>query len=145
MQKNMASKVFLDANVLLDFTLKRKDYEQSKQIIVLAVNGTIQAFITPSIVHIVGYWLTKAYGNAKAKELLLTLMADLTVIDIPHEIVLNALHSKINDMEDALQYYSALHHKLDYFISLDKQLQKQSIPILPVYTPSDFLIEITDG
>ena len=139
----MASKVFLDANVLLDFTLKREDYEQSKQIIELAVNGSIQAFITPSIVHIAGNWLTKAYGNAKAKELLLTLMADVTVIDLPHEVVLNALHSKITDIEDALQYYTAVHHKLDFFISRDKQLQKQSIPLLPVYTPKELLIEIS--
>jgi len=140
----MASKVFLDANILLDFTLQREGYEQSKQIIELAVNGTIQAFITPSIVHIVGYWLTKAYGNARAKELLLTLMADVTVIDLPHEIVLNALHSKINDIEDALQYYTAIHHKLDYFISRDRQLQKQSIPVLPVYTPRELLIELSE-
>lgn len=138
----MAFKVFLDANILLDFTLKREQYEQSRQIIELAVDGSIQAFITPSIVHILGYWLTKAYGNAKAKELLLTLMADITVIDLPNEIVLNALHSKINDIEDALQYYTALHHRLDYFISRDKQLQKQSIPLLPVCTPRELLKEI---
>lgn len=140
----MASKVFFDANILLDFTLKRDEHEQSKQIIELAVNGTVQAFITPSIVHIVGYWLTKAYGNAKAKELLLTLMADVRVIDLPHEIVLNALHSKITDIEDALQYYTAVHHKLDYFISRDKQLKKQSIPLLPVYTPRELLVEIAE-
>jgi len=137
----MAFKVFLDANILLDFTLKRDEYEQSRAIIELAVNGDIQAFITPSIVHIVGYWLAKSYGNAKAKELLLTLLTDVTVIDLPHEIAVNALHSKINDIEDALQYYTAIHHKLDYFISRDKQLQKQSIPVLTVYTPDEFLTE----
>jgi hypothetical protein len=38
----------------------------------------------------VGYWLAKAYGNTKAKELLLTLLADVYVIDINHEITLNA-------------------------------------------------------
>lgn len=140
----MASKVFLDANILLDFTLKRDAYEESRKIIELAVNGTIQAFITPSIVHIVGYWLTKAYGNSKAKELLLTLMADVTVIDLPHEIVLNALHSKITDIEDALQYYTAVHHKMDYFLSRDKQLQKQGIPVLPIYTPNELLSEISE-
>jgi predicted nucleic acid-binding protein len=140
----MASKVFLDANIMLDFTLKRAEFEQSRKIIELAVNGTIQAFITPSIIHIVSIWLTKAYGNAKAKELLLTLMADVNVIDLPHEIVLNALHSKITDIEDALQYYTAVHHKLDYFISRDKQLQKQGIPVLPVYTPKELLIEIAE-
>jgi predicted nucleic acid-binding protein len=139
----MAFKVFIDANILLDFTLKRTEYERAKQILTLAVNGNIEAFITPSIVHIIGYWLTKEYGNTKAKELLLTILSDISIIDIPHEIVLNALHSKITDIEDALQYYTAIHHKLDYFISLDRQLQKQSIPTLPVYTPKEFLAELT--
>jgi predicted nucleic acid-binding protein len=137
----MASKVFLDANILLDFTLKRDVYDVSKRIIELAVNGQIQAFITPSIVHIVGYWLTKSYGNTKAKELLLTLLSDVYIIDITHEITLNALHSKVKDIEDALQYYAALHHKLDYFITRDKDLQKESMPVLPVYTPEEFLKE----
>jgi hypothetical protein len=33
---------------------------------------------------------------------------------------------------------------LDYFISRDKQLQKQGIPVLPVYTPKELLIEIAE-
>ncbi len=138
----MASKVFLDANILLDFTLKRDDYEQARAVIALAVNGNIQAFISSSIVHIVGYWLAKVYGHTKAKTILITLLSDVTVIDLPHEIVLNALHSKVTDMEDALQYYTAVHHKLDYFISRDKQLHKQGIPVLPICTPHEFLSEI---
>lgn len=138
----MASKVFLDANILLDFTLKRDDYEQARAVMTLAVNGSIQAFISSSIVHIVGYWLAKVYGHAKAKTILITLLSDVTVIDLPHEIVLNALHSKVTDMEDALQYYTAVHHKLDYFISRDKQLHKQGIPVLPICTPQEFLSEI---
>ena len=137
----MASKVFLDANILLDFALKRDNYKVAKQIISLAITRNIQAFITPSIVHIVGYWLTKAYGSTKAKELLLTLLADVQVIDISHEITLTALHSKITDIEDALQYYTAIHHKLDYFISRDKALQKTAIPVLPIYTPDEFIKE----
>lgn len=57
----MASKLFLDANVLLDFTFKREGYSDAKEIIQLVIDGQVQAFITPSIVHIAGYWLTKAY------------------------------------------------------------------------------------
>lgn len=138
----MAFKIFLDANILLNFTLKRNDYEISRELIELIVNRRVQAFITPSIVHIIGYWLTKAYGNTKAKELLLTLLADIQVIDIGHEITINALHSKMSDIEDALQYYTALHYKLDYFITRDKGLQKAAIPILPVYTPEEFLVGV---
>ena len=63
----MAFKVFLDANILLDFTLKREDYAASKQIIELAISGEILAFTTPAIVHITAYWLTKTYGKAKSR------------------------------------------------------------------------------
>ena len=137
----MASKLFLDANVLLDFTLKREGYTDAKKIIQLAIDGQVQAFITPSIVHITGYWLTKAYGSTKAKQILLALLAEVQVIDTNHELTLAALHSKINDIEDALQYYTSIHHKLDYFISVDKELKKVSIPTLPVYTPGEYLEE----
>ena len=138
----MASKVFLDANVILDLALKRDGYDESIKLFELIVNGTIQGFISSSIIHVIGYFISKAYGNTKAKEFVLTLMADITVIYLPHETVLNALHSKIKHIEDALQYYTAIHHKLDYFISSDKQLQNQCIPVLPVLSPKDFLIEI---
>lgn len=141
--ENMASKVMLDANIILDLTLKRDDHEVAKEIVTLAVNGSIQAYVTPSIIHICGYWLTKAYGQAKAKELLLSLLTDITCIDISHEIVVAALHSTIKDIEDALQYYTALHHKIDYFISRDKQILKVAIPVLPAYTPEEFLKEIS--
>jgi predicted nucleic acid-binding protein len=135
----MAFRVFLDANILLDFALKRKEYDVSRQLIEWAVKGRVQAFITPSIVHIASYWLTKAYGNAKAGQLLLALLADVQVIDIGHEITVNALHSKMSDTEDALQYYTAMHHKLDYFITRDREVRMAAIPILPVCTPEEFL------
>lgn len=135
----MASKVFLDANVLLDFTLKRDNYDTAKQIIQLVVNGELQGFITPSIVHITSYWLTKAYGTEKAKQILLQLLTDIQVIDCNHAVAINALNSKMGDIEDALQYYTALHHKIDFFISEDKNLRKSAIPNLPVYSAKDFL------
>ncbi|RYE37871.1 MAG: PIN domain-containing protein [Sphingobacteriales bacterium] len=135
----MAFKIFLDANVLLDFLLKRENHAEAKEVIGLAVEGKVAAFITPAIVHILGYWLTKAYGATKAKQLLLSLLVDITVVDINHEITMLALNSKIDDIEDALQYYTALHHQLDYFISGDRKLQKSAIPILPVVSASSFL------
>jgi predicted nucleic acid-binding protein len=61
------------------------------------------------------------------------------VIDIGHASTVNALNSKMTDIEDALQYYTALHHKLDYFITRDKDLIKAAIPILPAYSPEEFI------
>jgi predicted nucleic acid-binding protein len=135
----MAVKIFLDANVLLDYTLKREFSDDTKVILEQVVDNRVQAFITSSVLHIIGYWTSKSYGNAKAKEMLLTLLTDITIIDISHETALVSLHSKINDIEDALQYYAAIHHKLDYFISRDAQLKKESMPVLPVFTPKELI------
>lgn len=135
----MASKIFLDANILLDFTLQREEYKVAKKLIEQILEGNLRGYTTSSIVHIVGYWLTKSYGAAKAKELLLNLLSDIIVIDISHDEVLLALHSKINDIEDALQYYTALSHKIDVFISNDKPLKKEAMPVLPIYTAKEFV------
>lgn len=135
----MGSKIFLDANIILDFTLKRAEYADAKRIIETAVGGQVSAYTSSSIIHIVGCWLTKAYGSAKAKELLSALLEDVHVIETDHETTIQALRSRINDIEDALQYHTALHHKLDGFISRDKKLQKMATQHLPVYTPEEFL------
>lgn len=138
----MAVKIFLDANVLLDFSLKREHYSDAEDILNMVASKNVYAFITTSVLHITGYWVSKAYGSTKAKELLISFMEYISVIDAPHEIALIALHSKIDDIEDALQYYTAIHHKLNYFISRDKQLQKDSISVLPVLTPKEFMQDL---
>jgi len=135
----MANKIFLDANILLDYTLKREHYHDAANVFNLIANKSVYAFITTSVLHITGYWVAKAYGKVKAKNLLISLLEYIVVIDVPHEIALIALHSKIDDIEDALQYYTAIHHKLDYFISRDKKLQNEGIPILPIMSPDEFI------
>ena len=138
----MASKIFIDANVLLDFTLKRENYPRARELFALIVHGKVNAYITPAILHIAGYWLGKAYGNAKAKAILLQLLSDVQIIDAAHNIAVTALHSSMTDIEDALQYYTALYHQLDCFISGDKLLKKAAIASLPVYTVDEFLTDI---
>jgi predicted nucleic acid-binding protein len=41
----MAAKVFFDANVLLDFLLKRKQYDQSKKLIQIVESGAIRVYV----------------------------------------------------------------------------------------------------
>jgi predicted nucleic acid-binding protein len=100
----MASKIFLDANLLLDFTLKRDHYEEAKAIFDLIINNRVQAFTTSSVINITGHYLTKFYGSDKAKTLLLAMLTNVNLIDISHEIAVAALSSKLNDIEDSLQY-----------------------------------------
>lgn len=135
----MASKVFLDANVCISFLLQRKGFESSERIFERIILGEFKAYISPAIVHIIAYFLGKVLAKDIVKSLILSLLANVKVIDCNHEIAINAINSRMTDIEDALQYYTAMHHKMDYFISLDKNFIKSAIPNLPVFSPIDFL------
>lgn len=135
----MAFRVFLDANILLDFALKRPEYESARTLIEWVVQGRIEAYVTPAVIQDTARWLKKVYGTERAKELLLALLAEVMVIDGGHTVAVSALHSDMSDMDEALSYYTALHHKLDYFITRDKDLPTAAIPVLPVCTPEEFL------
>ena len=135
----MAFRIFLDADILLDFTLKREAYPIVRQLMEWAVGGRVQVFITAAVIRDVGRSLTRVYGSEQAKEILLALLAEVQIIDAGYETTVNALHSRIEDIPDALSYYAALHHRLDYFITRVNDLSKAAIPVLPVCTPEEFL------
>jgi predicted nucleic acid-binding protein len=135
----MAFRVFLDAGILLDLTLKRESYLAVRQLMEWTVSGRIQAYVTPAVLQETGRRLKRAYGPERAKELLQALLAEVLVIDSGHSVAVSALHSAMADLDDALSYYAAMHHKLDYFITRNKELPAAAIPILPVCTPEEFL------
>ena len=136
----MAFRIILDANILIDLALQRSDdLEDLTLIYQRIVDHTFNGFITTSILHINAYWIAKALGTDNTKKVLLTILNDLKVIDATHTTIEDALYSDMRDIEDALQYYTALHHKLDFFISRDKQFIKSAKSILPVIHPKDFI------
>lgn len=139
----MAFKVFFDANVVLDFVLQREGYAQSKALIAAAEQRKIFAFTSPTIVQICSYWTVKAYGVAKAKEIMAAMLSFIQTIDTPHQQVLTAIHSSMTDIEDALLYYTAIHHHMDIIISRDSAFQQAALPSLPVVPPADLLQAIS--
>lgn len=100
----MDLKALVDANVLLEFFLKRKEYKITELLIENLLKQKYQAYITSSILHILAYWLGKTYGREKTKEMLLELLTLVTVIDCRHETAVLAISSAIVDKEDAILY-----------------------------------------
>jgi len=72
---------------------------------------------------------------------LLNLLSIINVIDPPQNIINKALHANFNDIEDALQVYTALHFNMDCFITSDKKLKKETSSTLPILSPSDYVKE----
>lgn len=135
----MSNKIYIDANVILDYCLDRIEKPNAKIIFDEINKGNLRGYMSGSIIHILSYFLEKIYGVEKTKEVILAIIEDFEIIDMPKELIIQALHSKMNDIEDALQYYVALYHKMDYFISNDQQLKKDSTSSLPVLGTGEFV------
>lgn len=140
MQKSMVSKIILDANIILDIMLLRSDdVDDLKKIYGAIVEERFKGYTTTSIIHICAYWLKRAKSFEAAKTAILAMLNDIKVIDAKHEKIVNALQSDMPDIEDALQYYIAMDHQLDCFITKDKKFIKAAKPQLPVYDPASFI------
>lgn len=136
----MAFKIILDTNIILDLTLERThDYADLRKIYARITGGYLKCYTTTSIIQTSAYWLVKERGVLQTKKIILAILNDITVIEASHNIVVDAMYSTMDDIEDAMQYYTAVHHKLDAFISRDKDFIKSAISKLPVYHPEDFI------
>ncbi len=135
----MDSKVFLDANFLLDFLLKRKGYDIAFQLLSLAQKRKLKAFTNPSIVQTISFYLQKSFDPTISKVLLRELLKIITIVETGQETILNALNSPIKDIEDAIHYYTALDHQMDYLITNDIDFLKLDSPLISIKTPVDFL------
>ncbi len=135
----MGYKIFFDINVVLDYTLQRDNFDDMKIIIESMEQGYQKGFITSATIHTLSYFLTKEYEQQKVKAILLDLLSFITVIDAPQNVINNALLANFNDIEDALQVYTALHYKMNYFITSDKKLMKESSEVLPIISAQDFV------
>ncbi|HEV3410961.1 MAG TPA: PIN domain-containing protein [Puia sp.] len=135
----MAFRIFLDADVLLDFTLKRGGYPIIRRLMQWVIAGRVQVFISLAILRDIAPELRRAYGVEQAQQLLLTLIASVQIIDAGYEVAVTALQSKIDNIPGAISYHTALHHRLDYFITLNTELLQVVNPVLPATTPIEFL------
>ncbi|OXG07768.1 putative nucleic acid-binding protein [Flavobacterium araucananum] len=133
--------LFLDTNVLIDLIDKREPFFNDIAVIAtMAENKELKlAASSLSFVNIV-YVVSKSVEEKTVLEALkkLRIICDVSTID---EIVIDkSLISKFDDFEDAVQYFSALHHKCEFIITRNKKDFKNSE--IPVLTPSEFLASI---
>src|SRR4051812_2830850 len=99
-----------DANVFLDALLQRGELGlECLQIIELAERSELILYISSSKLINVRYFLQKAgKNNSRIVLTLKSLLSFTTVISPDNKTIIKALHAGFNDIEDAIQYYTAL-------------------------------------
>ncbi|MFT4094751.1 MAG: PIN domain-containing protein [Niabella sp.] len=138
----MRPKVFLDANVILDLMLKRNSYSDCELIFGMLLSKEITGFVTPSVIQVTSHWLNKAFGPETAKKFLLDMLDEIEVIEVKRSVIIKALRMQYDDIEDNVQYCTALHYHMDYFITNDTDILKQKWAGVSIMSPKDFLNKV---
>lgn len=132
-------KIFLDTNVILDFFIERKEFEEdSEQLFEYILSKKVIAVVCSISYGTIDYIMEKnKYNKTVRKERLNWLYRNCNTDFLNHSKLRNALNSNFSDFEDALQYYSAQSSQCDFIITRNpKDYQTSEIP---VYTTQGFL------
>ena len=132
--------IFLDTDVLFDIISKRTPhFASSVRVLELAALGKVRLLISESSLANLFYLTFDIYKIKDAATMLHDFIGACELIHSGKHNSLLALDSPFKDKEDALQYYTALHAKADYFITRNTKDYKHKKNNLPVFSPDEFM------
>ena len=140
------TKVFADTNVILDHALGRAFANEAEKILTLSERGKIICYISSGALYTLAYVLGKAIKDIDVvrEKLLLYLTLATPISNLPYNFEQAISDKAFDDVEDAFQYYTALHAGCDFFVTSNlKDFKKGETSKLPVLKPDDFLIRFS--
>ena len=131
-------KIFVDTNVLLDVFQERKpQYDASVTVWDMAERGQVSGFVSVISFNNIYYIISRFRDKKHAGRAIKLLRGTFSPVSFDEQILNQAIDSKMNDFEDAIQFFSAVHAATDFIITRNsKDFPKSSIPVL---TPEEFL------
>ena len=141
----MIYKVFVDTNVFLDHLLMRpKELEATEQLFQLAVDSQIIIFTSSSsIVNIIYALGQQKLSKADVIRITGYLLSYTRIAECTEGTIISAINSGFPDLEDAIQYYTALKmEKVEYFVTSNLKDYRKALPQLPVVSARQLLQKI---
>ncbi|HXL55753.1 MAG TPA: PIN domain-containing protein [Chitinophagaceae bacterium] len=138
----MAYKIFLDTNIFLDVFLERtSDWQDAETVLQLAAQNRIDVFTSANNLINVTYALRKQkLTQAEVITLMELTLTYVEFADTSKSAFGQALKAGFTDLEDAVQYYTALQIKgVDYFLTSNTKDYKKASVQLPVITATQFI------
>lgn len=131
-------KIFLDTNIILDVLTKREPhYEMSAKVFELCRRQYVEGIVSSLSFPTMAYVLRKEMDLERIFHSfeMLTKFFKISIVD--NKVVTEAIASKRPDIEDSMQYFSALTSNADCIISRDKTGFKGLY--LEVFSPTEFM------
>ena len=114
----MKPKLFIDTDIILDIFAKRKPfYNPAAQLFAQIDEKKVDAYTTPVVFSNLFYILSKFKSRKFALSSLRKLRLLLAIIQVDEKVIDLALNSEFKDFEDAIQFYAAKFHNLDFIIT----------------------------
>lgn len=112
-------KVYLDANVIIDVALVRKD--SSIQIFSNIMNGDLTGYVGSLSYSICNYVIEKQKNKSYARKFMTEMRDNLKLVSINEKVLNSSIASDLKDFEDALQYECAIKSKADFLLTSNKK------------------------
>ncbi len=125
-------RVFIDTNILLDVFLERVPFAYPAQRVwSMAERKQMQAAVSTLSVCNIFFILKKLASTEKAYLAIETLVETFKLIEVTPRIISKALAARLNDFEDAVQYFCALQAGAKLILSRDPSgFGKSRLPVM---------------
>ena len=134
--KNMAGNLFLDTNILLDYTLRREfELNAVDSLFEYAEEKRINLFVSESVITTTLYFLQKE--KIDGLSIVRELSHHINIVPLKKDILFSQLEY-YKEVEDGMLYFMAAKANLDFFITRNVKHFKFQLPSLPVITPTYF-------
>lgn len=131
-------KLFLDANVIVDIVRYREPYVyDAMPILQMGVTGIHKLLLSDLTFANVAYLTRKNLSLLQWYEMLADLRSNVQIVMVGAECIDAALRLQANDLEDAIQFFSAKQAKTDCIITRNKK--DFLFSDIPVLDPREFL------
>ena len=138
METNDAMNILFDADVLLDVFMDRDPHEvPAYQMLTLVERGHVNGWLAAGTVSLLYYLLANELEQKWVKRHINEILQMFTVIPVTNDILTDSIRSKFKDFDNAVLYFAAEEHDIDYIITRNKESFKGTK--IQVYSPREFL------
>ncbi|MBE9169239.1 PIN domain-containing protein [Pleurocapsales cyanobacterium LEGE 06147] len=135
-------KVLLDTNIILDLAFKREPFYDGSDLIFSSIEqGQVKGYVSASTFSDLYYIIRKERGKDWTIGFLTRLTSICQVATVNLSIIAMALTANFRDFEDAIQYSTAIVHKLDVIVTRNPK----DFPVVTprIMSPDSLIQELT--
>jgi predicted nucleic acid-binding protein len=131
--------LFIDTDVIIDFLINREPFSREAAIIFTLIDQKKLRGYTSSLTFSNLYYVLRKFEtHQKIISKLDRLAKMISILKVEEQTIKNALASDFHDLEDSIQYFSAIENK-KIVVIITRNTKDFKNSDIPVMTPVDYL------